>query len=553
MIWARALWRAVNVAAQTAPPPPIRAPAKAEKPLFCGSGLIATRLSISHIRDDDPVGLGCGVDCGPGEALDDAVELETAIEAVGEAGQVGLGVLRADVVVGAGQRRLDVAERGVDPAERRPARGPLTRAGHDREVLAPGLLDRRPAGQPVADHGGAGLDRGLGQLLDLPLAEALDHREPQPLGPPLGRGLDRGDDGRLAGRAPAPLAARALAAEVGVVHLDPAGELRLPHPARGPRPHQLVLHQPGRGLPHPEPPRQLDRADPVLALGQVVDGREPGRERQLGVLEHGAGGERELLLAPVALEDLAGLERAEAAVAAGRAGQPLPPAHREQRLAARRLGAEPLPERGLAQAPHRAPQPVRRCHPAPSPALEPARILDRTGMGVMDNQVPYLHLQAATVVGRGISLWMAIQDPSQLEATYGYENAMTILANCRAHLRYRPALYKTAKEISEWLGYKSEFAHSKSLHKGEEFSEEEAETAVHNMTPQEVKGLDDEDIFIDFDNKRPIQAKRIDIRNYPELLAMTEISSPALLPIPDIPDTEGQGREDTQLGYISPD
>src|SRR3954471_19757780 len=123
MIWARALWRAVNVAAQTAPPPPIRAPAKAEKPLFCGSGLIATRLSISHIRDDDPVGLGCGVDRGPGEALDDAVELETAIEAVGEAGQVGLGVLRADVVVGAGQRRLDVAERGVDPAERRPVRG----------------------------------------------------------------------------------------------------------------------------------------------------------------------------------------------------------------------------------------------------------------------------------------------------------------------------------------------------------------------------------------------------------------------------------------------
>src|SRR3954470_13158202 len=147
------------------------------------------------------------------------------------------------------------------------------------------------------------------------------------------------------------------------------------------------LDQPGGALLHPQPPAQLDRADPALALRQVVDGLEPGRERQLGVLEHGAGGERELLLAPVALEDLAGLERAEAAVAAGRAGQPLPPAHREQRLAARRLGAEPLPERGLAQAPHRAPQPVPRCHPAPSPALEPARILDRTGMGVMDNQV----------------------------------------------------------------------------------------------------------------------------------------------------------------------
>src|SRR4051794_36257193 len=33
---------------------------------------------------------------------------------------------------------------------------------------------------------------------------------------------------------------------------------------------------------------------------QVVDGREPGGQRQLGVLEHRAGGERELLLAAVA-------------------------------------------------------------------------------------------------------------------------------------------------------------------------------------------------------------------------------------------------------------
>jgi type IV secretion system protein VirD4 len=143
-------------------------------------------------------------------------------------------------------------------------------------------------------------------------------------------------------------------------------------------------------------------------------------------------------------------------------------------------------------------------------------------------KIPDLHLHAATVVGRGISLWMAIQDPSQLIATYGFENAQTILANCDAHLRYRPALLQTAKDISEWLGYRSEFAHSKSKHHGEEFSEGEAETAVHNMTAQEVKGQDDEDIFIEYRNKRPIQAKRIDIRNYPTLLAMTKIPPPLL-------------------------
>ena len=47
---------------------------------------------------------------GPGEALDDAVELVAAIEAIGEAGEVALGVLAADVVVGAGERGLDGAQ-----------------------------------------------------------------------------------------------------------------------------------------------------------------------------------------------------------------------------------------------------------------------------------------------------------------------------------------------------------------------------------------------------------------------------------------------------------
>ena len=51
-----------------------------------------------------------------GEALGHGVELEAAVEAPSEAGKIALGVLGADVMVGAGERRLDVAERGVDPA-----------------------------------------------------------------------------------------------------------------------------------------------------------------------------------------------------------------------------------------------------------------------------------------------------------------------------------------------------------------------------------------------------------------------------------------------------
>src|SRR3954447_9699584 len=338
-------------------------------------------------RTEQPwVGVRGGADGGPGEALDDAVELVAAVEPVGVAGQVVLRVLRADVVVGAGDRRLDVAERGVDPAERRPARGLLAGARDHRAVRAAGLLDRRPAGQAVADDVAPRREVPLRQPLDLLLAETLHHAQPRPLRPPLGRGLDRCHDRRLAGRAAAALAARPLAAEVGVVDLDTARELRLLGLARRHDPHQLVLHQPGRALLHPQPAAELDRADPALALGEVADGREPGDERQLGVLEHRAGGQPRLLLAPVALEQLARFELAEAPAAARRAGQALAPAHLEQGLAAGLLGAEPLPERGLAQALDRAPQAFCRRHPPPPPAPKAAETLAPLWMRVRRNQ-----------------------------------------------------------------------------------------------------------------------------------------------------------------------
>lgn len=129
--------------------------------------------------------------------------------------------------------------------------GPLAGTGHHREVLAAGLLDRRPAGQAVADDIAPGSEVPLGQSRHLLLAEALDHAQPQPPRPTL----DRGDDRRLARGT-----AAALAAEIGAVDLDPARELRLFGLARVHRPHHLALDQP-RCLPlDPEPSRDLDRA-----------------------------------------------------------------------------------------------------------------------------------------------------------------------------------------------------------------------------------------------------------------------------------------------------
>src|SRR6478672_696190 len=99
--------------------------------------------------DDDPIRMGCRSCAGIGEPLGQGVELEAAVEAPGIAGEVALGLLGADVMVGAGERGLDVAECGVDPSEGDPLGGLRAAAGNHREVAAASLLDGRPAGQPA--------------------------------------------------------------------------------------------------------------------------------------------------------------------------------------------------------------------------------------------------------------------------------------------------------------------------------------------------------------------------------------------------------------------
>ena len=90
--------------------------------------------------------------------------------------------------------------------------------------MQPALATPRKQGEAVADDGAAGIEAAPGQLFHLLAAEALDPAQLQAHRLALGRGLDRGDDRRLAGRTAAALATGAFATEIGVVHLDPAGQ-----------------------------------------------------------------------------------------------------------------------------------------------------------------------------------------------------------------------------------------------------------------------------------------------------------------------------------------
>src|SRR3954466_122993 len=171
----------------------------------------ASEEPASSAGDEHGIGQRRRPDGAVDQPRDQAVELEAAVVAPGEAAEVAPGVLRADLPVGAGERRLDVAQGSVDPLERRPARRALAAAGHHRPVLQAGLGRGRPAAEPVGDET-AGRGQVLADdLLDLLLAEALDRQELDLARPAVVAGRHRRDERPLAGGAAAALAGTAAA------------------------------------------------------------------------------------------------------------------------------------------------------------------------------------------------------------------------------------------------------------------------------------------------------------------------------------------------------
>jgi hypothetical protein len=149
-------------------------------------------------------------------------------------------------------------------------------------VRAARLGDGGEAIQPVANHGAGRIERGLGKGLALDAPKPWTRRNLMPTG--------------------LPSTVVATAAMNGILPADPRPRWppeRLPprsassismRPVSGfsawrsslalqPDLEQLVLQRPGRGLPHAQPARQLQRRDPALALGEVVQGLDPPAQR----------------------------------------------------------------------------------------------------------------------------------------------------------------------------------------------------------------------------------------------------------------------------------
>src|SRR5437763_1244771 len=149
---------------------------------------------------------------------------------------------------------------------------------------------------------------------------------------------------------------------------------------------------------------------------------------------------------------------------------------------------------------------------------------------------PSLPEYAATAAGRGISLWLAIQDLAQLEHLYKVHNARTIRNSMGAKVFYQQDDPDTAKHLSETLGYRSGYSHSETLRDGEIASQGRSETAVAVLSSREAMEQNLDDVIFTYKNLKPGRGKRMEPWRSPLLAKRRPIPPPPLRQLPPDPD-----------------
>jgi type IV secretory pathway TraG/TraD family ATPase VirD4 len=144
-----------------------------------------------------------------------------------------------------------------------------------------------------------------------------------------------------------------------------------------------------------------------------------------------------------------------------------------------------------------------------------------------------LYEYATTVVGRQISLWVAIQSIKQLDAIYGPANAEVLLDNMDTQLFYRQRR-ATAKYLEEELGRKSEYSRSQSTREGGNATQGISEQGVPLMTANEIKQMDDWDVIVFHHNLPPFRARRMNWLEHSVLRERQAKQPPILSPLPPL-------------------
>jgi type IV secretory pathway TraG/TraD family ATPase VirD4 len=152
---------------------------------------------------------------------------------------------------------------------------------------------------------------------------------------------------------------------------------------------------------------------------------------------------------------------------------------------------------------------------------------------------------STTICGRNLSILLTAQNINQLFEAYGSFKAKILLGQMKSAVVHPPGPLDNdgAKFIEEALYYTSGFAHSTNEHEGGR-SQGENEQRVPLMPADAIKQLaeDEEKVFSFRKGVRPIIAKRLDWREFPELVKRANI------PPPEVPDLHPFETRDVNIG-----
>lgn len=112
------------------------------------------------------------------------------------------------------------------------------------------------------------------------------------------------------------------------------------------------------------------------------------------------------------------------------------------------------------------------------------------------------------MAGYNIRLFPIIQSMAQLDATYGKENARTLITNHALQIIYAPREQQDANDYSEMLGYTT--VRKESISRGREVSKSENEERRALMLPQELKAMGpDREVFLYEGIAHPVKCDKI--------------------------------------------
>ena len=142
--------------------------------------------------------------------------------------------------------------------------------------------------------------------------------------------------------------------------------------------------------------------------------------------------------------------------------------------------------------------------------------------------IPSLADHATTVVGRGISIWLAVQSLSQLEVIYGKARAQVLRDNMESQLYYRPTDVATARYVEERCGRQSAYAHQTTEQHGGHTSEGRSEQAIPLLSAHDFLRYKDHEVIGFHRALPPFKLERMDWRQHTMLQKRSTVPPPKL-------------------------